>query len=336
MQRILITGGAGYIGSHTCIALIQAGYRVVVFDNLSNSSDIAIRRVEQITQSSVPFIKGDIRDTATVEDTLRKYDCSAVIHFAALKAVSESIQQPMLYYDNNIIGSHSLLSAMAAASVKSIVFSSSATVYGEPQTLPLTEVHPLSATNPYGRSKLFVEDMLRDVYTSDPSWRISILRYFNPAGAHPSGLIGEDPTGIPNNLMPFIAQVAIGRREKVSIWGDNYATPDGTGVRDYIHVCDLADGHVKALQSLCSPTCTAINLGTGRGYSVLELIKAFEAVCGRKIDYEICSRRPGDVASCFADASVALEQLGWVARKDIHAMCSDHWNWQISNPNGFY
>jgi UDP-glucose 4-epimerase len=245
------------------------------------------------------------------------------------------VQQPMRYYDNNVIGTHSLLSAMANAGVKSIVFSSSATVYGEPQTLPLIESHPLSATNPYGRSKLFVEDMLRDIYQSDPSWRISILRYFNPVGAHASGLIGEDPNGIPNNLMPFVAQVAIGRREKVNIWGNDYATPDGTGVRDYIHVCDLADGHVKALQSLSQPQCTAINLGTGRGYSVLEVIHAFQKASGKKIDYQLCERRPGDVASSYADATAALTQLGWTAHKDINAMCADHWNWQVKNPNGF-
>lgn len=335
MQSILITGGAGYIGSHTCVALIQAGYRVVVIDNLSNSSSVAIQRVEHITQTKLPFVQADIRDTQLVEDTLITYQCDAVVHFAALKAVGESVQQPMRYYDNNVIGTHSLLSAMTAAGVKSIVFSSSATVYGEPQTLPLIESHPLSATNPYGRSKLFAEDMLRDIYVSDPSWRISILRYFNPVGAHTSGLIGEDPNGIPNNLMPFVAQVAVGKRSKVNVWGSDYATPDGTGVRDYIHVCDLADGHVKALNSLSQPQCTAINLGTGRGYSVLEVIHAFQKASGKKIDYQLCERRPGDVASSYADASAALTQLGWTAHKDINAMCADHWNWQIRNPNGF-
>lgn len=335
MQSILITGGAGYIGSHTCVALIQAGYRVVVVDNLSNSSSVAIQRVEHITKTKLPFVQADIRDTKLVEDTLITYQCDAVVHFAALKAVGESVQQPMRYYDNNVIGTHSLLSAMTAAGVKSIVFSSSATVYGEPQTLPLIESHLLSATNPYGRSKLFVEDMLRDIYQSDPSWHISILRYFNPVGAHASGLIGEDPNGIPNNLMPFVAQVAVGKRSKVNVWGSDYATPDGTGVRDYIHVCDLADGHVKALSSLSQPQCMAINLGTGRGYSVLEVIHAFQKASGKKIDYQLCERRPGDVASSYADASAALMQLGWTAHKDINAMCADHWNWQIRNPNGF-
>jgi UDP-glucose 4-epimerase len=335
MQSILITGGAGYIGSHTCLALIQAGYRVVVIDNLSNSSSLALQRVEHITQGSVPFIQADIRDVSLVQDTLIKYQCDAVIHFAALKAVGESVQQPMRYYDNNVVGTHRLLSAMTAVGIKNIVFSSSATVYGEPQTLPLSESHPLSATNPYGRSKLFVEDMLRDIYQADPSWHISILRYFNPVGAHPSGLIGEDPSGIPNNLMPFVAQVAVGKRDKVNVWGSDYDTPDGTGVRDYIHVCDLADGHVKALQSLSQPQCTAINLGTGRGYSVLEVINAFQKASGKNIDYQLCERRPGDVASSYADASAAHVQLGWAARNDLDAMCADHWNWQINNPNGF-
>ncbi len=335
MNSILITGGAGYIGSHTCVALIEAGYRVVVLDNLCNSSIKSLERVGQITGSKVSFVQADVRDTKAVENTLRQYECEAVIHFAALKAVGESVSQPLRYYDNNIVGTISLLTAMAAAGVKTIVFSSSATVYGVPQSLPLQESHPLSATSPYGRSKLFVEDMLRDLFRAQPDWRISILRYFNPVGAHYSGLIGEDPNGIPNNLMPFVAQVAIGKREKVNVWGSDYPTPDGTGVRDYIHVCDLVQGHVKALEHLTQPQCYAVNLGTGRGYSVLEVIAAFQLASGKPIAYTLCDRRPGDVAACYADPSAALQQLGWSAQKDLAVMCADHWRWQSNNPQGF-
>jgi UDP-glucose 4-epimerase len=335
MRSILITGGAGYIGSHTCVALIEAGYRVVVLDNLCNSSIKSLERVEQITSSKVPCVQADVRDTKAVESTLRQHGCDAVIHFAALKAVGESVAQPIRYYDNNIGGAISLLTAMAAVGVKNLVFSSSATVYGEPQNLPLKELHPLSATNPYGRSKLFVEDMLHDLYQAQPDWCISILRYFNPVGAHPSGLIGEDPNGIPNNLMPFVAQVAVGKREKVNVWGSDYPTPDGTGVRDYIHVCDLAQGHVKALAHLTQPQCNAVNLGTGRGYSVLEVIAAFQLASGKPIAYALCDRRPGDVAACYADPHAALKLLGWSAQKDLASMCTDHWRWQINNPQGF-
>jgi UDP-glucose 4-epimerase len=335
MRNVLVTGGTGYIGSHTCVALIEAGYRVVVLDNLSNSSHVALLRVEAITGTKIPFVQADIRDQDAVEGALSQYGCDAVIHFAALKAVGESVQKPMQYYDNNVVGTHRLLQAMQAHSVKTLVFSSSATVYGEPQQLPIKENHPLSATNPYGRSKLFIEDMLRDIYLSDPTWCISLLRYFNPVGAHASGLIGEDPNGVPNNLMPFVAQVAIGKREKVNVWGSDYPTPDGTGVRDYIHVSDLAQGHVKALAALTHAQCNAINLGTGQGYSVLEMISEFQQASGQRIAYNLCERRQGDVASCYADPSAALQILNWSAQKDLAAMCKDQWNWQTKNPNGY-
>lgn len=266
---------------------------------------------------------------------MRRFGCTAVIHFAGLKAVGESVEKPLDYYDNNVIGTHRLLKAMGNCGIKTLVFSSSATVYGEPQRLPLTEDHPLSATNPYGRTKLVIEDMLRDLHRSDPSWKIGILRYFNPVGAHVSGLIGEDPQGTPNNLMPFVAQVAVGRREQLKIWGDDYPTPDGTGVRDYIHVVDLAIGHLKALARLSEPQCFEVNLGTGTGYSVLDVVKAFEKASGRPVPYELAPRRPGDVASCYADPAFAAELLGWRAERGIEAMCVDAWRWQSANPNGF-
>ena len=266
---------------------------------------------------------------------MRQYDCTSVIHFAGLKAVGESVDKPLEYYDNNVIGTHRLLGAMAECGVKTLVFSSSATVYGEPQRLPLTEDHPLSATNPYGRTKLVIEDMLRDLYASDPSWRIGILRYFNPVGAHESGLIGEDPQGIPNNLMPFVAQVAVGRREQLKVWGNDYPTPDGTGVRDYIHVVDLALGHLSALARLNEAQCFEVNLGTGTGYSVLDVVKAFEKDSGRPVAYELAPRRSGDVASCYADPAFAEELLGWRAERNMDAMCVDSWRWQSNNPNGF-
>jgi len=332
---ILVTGGAGYIGSHTCVELLQAGHQVVVFDNFSNSHPEALNRVEQLTGRAPVLVQGDIRDQDAVEAALRQHGCTAVVHFAGLKAVGESVEQPLRYYDNNVVGTQRLLTAMQNCGVHTIVFSSSATVYGDPQRLPLTEDHPLSATNPYGRSKLFIEDMLRDLYRAQPQWRIAILRYFNPVGAHASGRIGENPLGTPNNLMPFVAQVAVGRRELLNVWGGDYATADGTGVRDYIHVVDLANGHLKALQRLDAPQCAEVNLGTGNGYSVLDVVKAFEEASGQAVPYRISPRRPGDVAACYADPSHAERFLGWKAQFDLAAMCRDHWNWQKQNPEGY-
>ena len=332
---ILVTGGAGYIGSHTCVELLKAGHELVVFDNFSNSHPEALARVEKITGRKLNVVKGDIRDQGALEEAIRRFNCTAVIHFAGLKAVGESVEKPLDYYDNNVIGTHRLLQAMANCGVKTLVFSSSATVYGEPQFLPLTEDHPLSATNPYGRTKLVIEEMLRDLYRANPSWCIGILRYFNPVGAHESGLIGEDPQGIPNNLMPFVAQVAIGRRACLKVWGNDYPTPDGTGVRDYIHVVDLAKGHLKALQRLDSSQCYAVNLGTGSGYSVLDVAKAFAEASGRPVPYKIAPRRTGDVAACYADASYAGQLLKWRAERDLSTMCIDAWRWQSTNPNGF-
>jgi len=336
MKKILLTGGAGYIGTHTCVELLDAGYEVVIYDNFSNSHPNAIKRIEQITGKRPCLEKGDIRDQALIEKVLAEHRCDAVVHFAGLKAVGESAAQPLMYYDNNVIGTHRLLSAMLKQNLKTLVFSSSATVYGNPQYLPLDEKHPLSATNPYGRSKLFVEEMLRDLYQSDPEWKISILRYFNPVGAHESGLIGEDPQGIPNNLMPFIAQVAVNRREYLNIWGGDYPTPDGTGIRDYIHVVDLAHGHIKALQSLTTPQCQAVNLGTGSGYSVLQLVEAFGRTAGKPIPYQLADRRPGDITTCYANPSLAKQHLGWEATRNLEEMCRDAWNWQQHNPNGYH
>ncbi|MDH1683283.1 UDP-glucose 4-epimerase GalE [Pseudomonas chengduensis] len=334
-MSILVTGGAGYIGSHTCVELLTAGHEVVVFDNFSNSRPEALTRVEEITGRKLMLVEGDIRDQTVLETTLHRHGCRAVIHFAGLKAVGESVEKPLDYYDNNVIGTHRLLMAMQNCGVNTLVFSSSATVYGEPQRLPLKEDHPLSATNPYGRSKLIVEDILRDLHRSTPDWRIAILRYFNPVGAHESGQIGEAPQGIPNNLMPFVAQVAVGKREFLNVWGNDYPTHDGTGVRDYIHVVDLALGHLKALVQLDSPQCTEVNLGTGNGYSVLEVVKAFENASGQRIPYRVSPRRPGDVAACYADSSQAERYLGWKAVRDLDAMCRDHWNWQKQNPQGY-
>ncbi|QYM73301.1 UDP-glucose 4-epimerase GalE [Pseudochrobactrum sp. Wa41.01b-1] len=334
-MTILVTGGAGYIGSHTCVRLLEAGHDVVVVDNFDNSHPEVFQRIEQITGRMPKRETGDIRDREFLQKVIQTYQCTSVIHFAGLKAVGESTQKPLYYYDCNMLGTLRLLQAMRSTGVKKLVFSSSATVYGDPQHLPLDENHPLSATNPYGRTKLMIEEMLRDLYNSDPEWSIAILRYFNPVGAHESGLIGEDPKGIPNNLMPIIAQVATGRREKLSIWGNDYPTPDGTGVRDYIHVTDLAEGHLRALAKLDEPKCMAINLGTGEGYSVLDVIKAFEHVSNQQIRYEIAPRRPGDVASCYADPAHAKELLGWSAKKTLREMCADMWNWQSKNPNGY-
>ena len=336
MTKILVTGGAGYIGSHTCVELLNAGHDVTVFDNFCNSQPEALARVERITGKKPALVQGDIRDSAALMAALRQSGATAVVHFAGLKAVGESVQNPLAYYDNNVVGTVKLLEAMTACSVNTLVFSSSATVYGDPQQLPLTEDHPLSTTNPYGQTKLVIEEMLRDLYRSDPTWRIAILRYFNPVGAHASGLIGEDPQGIPNNLLPFVAQVAVGRREFLNVWGNDYATPDGTGVRDYIHVVDLALGHLKALERLQQHAeCLAINLGTGVGYSVLDMVRAFEQASGKPVPFKVGPRRPGDIASCYADPAQALALLGWHAERGLATMCADAWRWQSNNPNGY-
>ncbi len=336
---ILVTGGAGYIGSHTCIELLQAGHDLTVFDNFCNSHPESLERVQRITGKQLRIIRGDIRDHEALVTALRESGAQAVIHFAGLKAVGESVQQPLAYYDNNVVGSLRLLEAMGLCGVKTLVFSSSATVYGDPQRLPLTEDHPLSATNPYGQTKLTVEHILRDVQRGDTSWRIGILRYFNPVGAHESGLIGEDPQGTPNNLMPFVAQVAVGRRPHLNVFGEDYPTPDGTGVRDYIHVVDLAIGHLKALEALGRAThqteCLTVNLGTGTGYSVLEIVRAFEQASGKPVTYKIAPRRPGDVAACYADPGKAAALLGWQANRSLADMCIDTWKWQSLNPHGY-
>jgi UDP-glucose 4-epimerase len=330
-----LTGGIGYIGSHTAVVLSEAGHEVVLFDNLCNSKRSVLDRLETITGKRFPFIEGDVRDAAKLEETLTAYHIDAVIHFAGLKAVGESVEKPIEYYDNNIGGMISLLKAMRAADVKTLVFSSSATVYGDPQYLPLDEEHPTSATNPYGRSKLHIEEMLADVAKSDASWRIACLRYFNPVGAHDSGLIGEDPNDIPNNLMPYIAQVASGKLPKLNVFGDDYDTPDGTGVRDYIHVMDLAEGHSAALGFLENHTgWHAINLGTGMGYSVLEMVRAFERASGRAVPHLIAPRRAGDIATCYADPAKAKRELGWEARRGLDEMMRDAWRWQSMNPDG--
>ena len=329
MHTILITGGAGYIGSHTCVELLDAGYDLVVIDNFSNSKPAVLDRVAQISGRAPTFMEVDIRDRGALRDVFRAHDIDAVIHFAGLKAVGESVAQPLRYYDNNISGSIALFEVMAESGVKTLVFSSSATVYGDPHSVPIREDFPLSATNPYGRSKLMLEEILRDLFRSDESWRIALLRYFNPVGAHASGMIGEDPNGIPNNLMPYITQVAIGRLPQLSVFGDDYPTPDGTGVRDYIHVVDLARGHLAALKALVGqPGVMTVNLGTGQGYSVLDMIRAFEQASGRPVPYRIAARRPGDVAQCYADASLADYLLGWRAERGLEAMCRDSWRWQ--------
>ena len=336
-MKVLLTGGSGYIGSHTAVECLNAGHEVVVFDNLSNSSRMSLDRVAQITGKSSTFIEGDIRDREALSQLFSQHDIDAVIHFAGLKAVGESVDKPLLYYDNNIVGSIALFEAMAEAGVKSIVFSSSATVYGDPASVPITEDFPLSATNPYGRSKLFIEEMLRDIARSDAEWSIILLRYFNPVGAHESGLIGEDPRGIPNNLMPYIAQVAGGRRPYLNIFGGDYPTPDGTGVRDYIHVVDLARGHVAALNRMQQGIqgIHTWNLGTGQGLSVLDMVQAFEVASGKTINYQIVARREGDVAQCWADSSRAQRDLNWHAELDLTRMCADTWRWQQANPQGY-
>lgn len=334
-QTILITGGAGYIGSHAAIEFLAAGHDIVVLDNFCNSSAESLRRVEALTGRTFPFVKGDIRDRAGLAALFRQHRIDCVIHFAGLKAVGESVEKPLLYYDNNIAGSVTLFEAMQAAGVKSLVFSSSATVYGDPASVPIREDFPVGGTtNPYGRSKLVIEQILTDLAASDPSWQVALLRYFNPVGAHASGRIGEDPRGIPNNLMPYVAQVAVGRREFLNVWGNDYPTPDGTGVRDYIHVVDLAQGHVKAVAKLV-PGVQIWNLGTGRGHSVLEMVAAFERASGCPVPYRIAPRRPGDIAQCWADPAKAELELGWKAIRGLDAMCEDAWRWQSMNPNGY-
>lgn len=335
-MKVLITGGAGYIGSHTCVELLAAGHELVVVDNLGNSKTESLRRVREISNRPLDFVRADLRDAATLETLFSAHRFDAVIHFAGLKAVGESSALPLEYYDNNIGGTLALCRAMGEAGVKRLVFSSSATVYGDPATVPIREDFPLSATNPYGRSKLFIEEILRDLHRADSSWDIALLRYFNPVGAHASGRIGEDPNGIPNNLMPFIGQVAVGKREALQVFGDDYPTPDGTGVRDYIHVVDLALGHLAALQRLRdAPGLLTCNLGTGQGYSVLEMVRAFEAASGRPVPYRIVGRRPGDIAACYADPTQARELLGWQAERGLEQMVKDAWRWQRQNPEGY-
>jgi len=334
--KILVTGGAGYIGSHTTLLLLNAGYEVIVFDNFSNASAESIRRVEALTDKKTILIEGDIRSRKDLEAVFDNHKIDAVIHFAGLKAVGESVEQPLRYYENNVCGTVQLCEVMAEHGCRQIVFSSSATVYGDPHTTPIKEDFPLSATNPYGRSKLFVEEILKDLYISDAEWKVILLRYFNPVGAHESGRIGEDPSGIPNNLMPFIAQTAVGKREKLSIFGNDYDTHDGTGVRDYIHVVDLAEGHLKALEKLPDiKGVLTVNLGTGQGYSVLDMVKAFEKASGKKVPYVFAPRRSGDIAKCYADPAYAKKVLGWEAKRGIEEMCEDTWRWQSQNPNGY-
>jgi UDP-glucose 4-epimerase len=336
-KMILVTGGAGYIGSHTTLALLQAGMNVVVLDNLCNSSQESLRRVGDLAGRMPVFVTGDVRDVEVLERLFSDHDVDTVMHFAGLKAVGESVASPVRYYDNNVNGSLALLRAMAKAQVFNFVFSSSATVYGDPAQMPISEACPVSQpANPYGRSKLMVEDMLRDLAASDPRWRIAILRYFNPVGAHESGLIGEDPNGIPNNLLPYITQVAVGKLPELAVFGNDYPTPDGTGVRDYIHVVDLAEGHLQALQAIQTRNGANVwNLGTGQGYSVLNMLSAFEAASGKKVPYRFSPRRPGDVAICYADVSKATTELGWIAKRGLEDMMRDAWRWQQMNPNGY-
>jgi UDP-glucose 4-epimerase len=340
--NILVTGGAGYIGSHACVALLEAGFRVVVVDNLCNSHPLALQRVQDITGLPLIFEQSDIRDRAAMDELFARHDIAAVLHFAGLKAVGESCQKPLLYYENNVSGTVHLLQAMQQAGVRRMIFSSSATVYGFPDRMPVNEATPLAAYNPYGRTKQMIEQILGDLCSSgtEDHWQIALLRYFNPAGAHESGLIGEDPHGIPNNLLPYVAQVAAGRLEWLPVFGDDYPTPDGTGVRDYIHVQDLVNGHLLALRKLLGLAlgetfCRAYNLGTGKGYSVLDMVKTFEQINGVKVPYRMMPRRDGDVASCWADAGRAREELGWEPQKDLSAMLADSWRWQRKNPKGY-
>ena len=335
-MKILVTGGAGFIASHTNVELLNAGYDVVVVDNLVNSSRESVARVEELTGKKISFYEEDLLNEKAIDAIFEKENIDSVIHFAALKAVGESCQIPLRYFDNNLTGTLNLLKVMEKHGVKSIVFSSSATVYGKPESVPNREDFPLSVSNPYGRTKLIIEDMLRDIYKSDNEWDIALLRYFNPIGAHESGMIGENPHGIPNNLLPYVAKVAAGQLECVNVFGDDYDTPDGTGVRDYIHVVDLATGHIKALEKLVThPGLVTYNLGTGVGYSVLDIIKNFEKACGKEIPYKITPRRPGDIDMCYADPAKAKEELGWEATRSIDKMCEDAWRWQTKNPNGY-
>ena len=335
-MTVLVTGGAGFIGSHTVVELLEAGYEVVVIDNLDNASKESLKRVEQITGNQVIFYEKDVRDRAALKEIFTKHKIAWVIHFAGLKAVGESVKKPVEYYDNNLISTLTLLEVMQEFGVKKFVFSSSATVYGDPETLPLTEdCKTGGTTNPYGTSKLMQERILQDLYVSDNEWTIALLRYFNPVGAHESGLIGEDPKGIPNNLMPYVAQVASGKLQKIGVFGNDYPTPDGTGVRDYIHVVDLAKGHVAAIEHLNEAGVHIYNLGTGNGYSVLDIVKAFSKACGKDLPYVIEPRRPGDIAECYADPKKAKEELGWEAKRGIAEMCEDSWRWQSTHPNGF-
>jgi UDP-glucose 4-epimerase len=335
-MKILVTGGAGYIGSHTCVELLNAGHDLVVVDNLDNAKEESLTRVEAITGKSLTFHKVDLLDRDALDAVFADAGIESVIHFAGLKAVGESVQCPLRYYHNNITGTLVLSEVMAKHGCKDMVFSSSATVYGDPHTVPIHEDFPIGATNPYGRTKVMIEMILQDLCVSDPAWNVALLRYFNPVGAHESGQIGEDPNGIPNNLVPFISQVAVGKREKLHIFGHDYPTPDGTGVRDYIHVVDLAIGHLKALEKLAfDPGCVVYNLGTGQGYSVLDVVKAFEKASGREIPYTLADRRPGDIATCYADPAFAKQELGWVAEKGIDEMCADAWRWQSANPHGY-
>jgi len=335
-MKLLVTGGAGYIGSHTCLELLQAEHEVIVVDNLSNSKEESLKRVRELTGKDLIFYKLDLRDQAGLEAIFKRHKIEAVIHFAGLKAVGESIAIPLDYYHNNLTGTLTMCQVMVKQGVKDVVFSSSATVYGDPHSVPITEDFPIQPTNPYGRTKWMIEEILKDLYLSDKNWNIALLRYFNPVGAHPSGRIGEDPQDIPNNLMPYIAQVAVGKRAELKVFGDDYPTRDGTGVRDYIHVVDLARGHLKALEKLQShPGVVTYNLGASRGYSVLEVISAFEKACGKVIPYRIVARRPGDVAASYADASKANQEMGWQSQKGIDEICADTWRWQSNNPDGY-
>ena len=336
-MNILVTGGAGFIGSHTCLELLKSDYNVIVMDNLSNSKQESLKRVQQLTQKELIFIEADLLDISAMDKIFTEYKIDSVIHFAGLKAVGESVAIPLKYYQNNITGTVNLCEVMEKHNVKNLVFSSSATVYGDPHQVPIMENYPVGAvTNPYGRTKFMIEEILRDLYKSDKSWNIALLRYFNPIGAHESGQIGEDPNGIPNNLLPYIAQTAIGLRKELSVFGDDYPTADGTGVRDYIHVVDLAIGHLKAIEKLATkPGIVTYNLGTGKGYSVLDIVKAFEDASGEKVPYRVTPRRDGDIAECYADPAKALKELNWKAERGIEAMCKDAWKWQSQNPKGY-
>lgn len=336
-MKVLVTGGTGYIGSHTCVQMIEAGIEPIIVDNLCNSNDEVLNRIKELTGKTPIFYQGDVRDESFLDSVFSQHEIQSVIHFAGLKAVGESVSLPLEYYDNNVNGSLVLARSMKKAGVKSLIFSSSATVYGDPEVVPITETSPTGATtNPYGRSKYMVEQCLSDLYQAESDWSITLLRYFNPVGAHSSGLMGEDPQGIPNNLMPYIAQVAVGRREHLSVFGNDYPTPDGTGVRDYIHVLDLADGHIAALKSVGEKAGLHIyNLGTGKGSSVLEMVNAFSDACGHEVAYQICDRRPGDIAECWSSPAKAEKELGWKATRDLVDMTKDAWNWQSNNPTGY-